>query len=442
MTPHFYSFKKIRGQLARIGKILTLGIAAILTVMTTGQTMANEINKQSVQTFCAGRLLIDLPATARVTSRQQRFQGHIIYTIPNVTLEQYQANIQKRIAEWQADITPFRGGKYPAFANAARLGSVANAVMLTKWKRPEDKKYLIPESYYWINGTEIISKEDSELLSEDLPEVVTKLEKLFPRIQHLNAGEIPEGPGFCMDGAWIPQDGSDPYDWEMMDFQFELASNPDVQFWLRSNTIKNSEPILTRNDKNEFNKEVESHVDYLRKGDKNIAPFKGQELDMRFRELNGSVNHSLNWESIPAKSSNALDPLVALEAKTGYSPNQTAPINSSLTNDELLKVWDSILNTIRLRPTGPAPVKASEAPPKANLGAAVETDGICPQNGLWQPAAGGALRFVREGDRMPNARVDVKLGLVQKLKGARDYDYVPTVWTLRQYTDRDGKPLA
>ena len=245
-----------------------------------------------------------------------------------------------------------------------------------------------------------------------------------------------------MDGAWIPQDGSYPHDWEQMDFQFELASNPDVQFWLRSNTIENSEPILTRYEKNDLGKEFEAHIRYLRKGDKNIGPFKGQELDMRFNELNGSVNHSLNWESIPAKSPNALDPLVALEAKTGYSPGRIEPINSSLKDDELLKVWDSILNTIRLRPTGPAPVKTSEAPPKAKLGAAVESGGTCPQNGLWQPAAGGALRFLREGEGMPNARVDVKLGVVQKIKGARDYDYVPTVWTLRQYADKDGKPVA
>jgi hypothetical protein len=423
-------------------------ILVLLPTIMTGQIIAAEQNKQPVQTVCVGRFLIDLPATARIRSWSQSYQGHDIFTIPNVTLEQYQANVKKRVAEWQAEMQ----WKVPVFDKVQRIGSLANAVMITKWKNPDSKKLLVAESYYWVNGTEVISGEDGELWPKEVPTVMEKLEKIFPRIQHLKQGEIPEGPGFCMNGAWFPQDGSDPYDWEMMDFTFELTSNPDVQFWFSSNTIANKEPIIARDEKyNEVKKQHPQNFRDLRKGERNIGPFKGQELDERVTELNGVITHSLNWESIPAKSSNALDPLIRLEAKTGASADQEAPINSSLKDDELLQIWDGILNSIRLRPTGPvptgktttnAPDDPSKVPPQTKLGTQISTGNICPQTGLWRASGQSGTVLLRAGEGLPSAKIERTLTAFQKLKGEQAFEYVATVWTLVQYTDNRGQPLA
>jgi hypothetical protein len=74
--------------------------------------------------------------------------------------------------------------------------------------------------------------------------------------------------------------------------------------------------------------------------------------------------------------------------------------------------------------------------PKVELGAKIETGKVCPQTGLWEPATGTKALLLRAGENVPSAQVAKKLTAIQKMKGELDYEYMPTVWTLREYKDK------
>jgi len=73
---------------------------------------------------------------------------------------------------------------------------------------------------------------------------------------------------------------------------------------------------------------------------------------------------------------------------------------------------------------------------KVPLDTKIETGKVCPTTGMWVPATGTKALLLRAGENVPTAQVSKKLTLMQKMKGELDFEYVPTVWTLREYKDK------
>ena len=83
------------------------------------------------------------------------------------------------------------------------------------------------------------------------------------------------------------------------------------------------------------------------------------------READGARVHALDWEAL-GKPTDPTAPSINFEGKTGYKGYKHT--NSSLSDAQVLKLWDSVVNSIRLRTTSPA--RHSEAPPpRTPLGA-------------------------------------------------------------------------
>lgn len=162
----------------------------------------------------------------------------------------------------------------------------------------------------------------------------------------------------------------------------------------------------------------------------------------------GFKTHEFRWESHFALN-DAFKPMLVVELSTGRGNNDKAP---TISEKEAVELFDVIVNSIRLRPAGPAKTSAAE-PPKTPLGELAATGRTCPQTGMWRSEEGEEQRFAA-GEIMPRTVVTGSSSLWQKLRGDVGQAKIATVWTLVAYdaprsiaanesaaADADGTPL-
>jgi hypothetical protein len=179
---------------------------------------------------------------------------------------------------------------------------------------------------------------------------------------------------------------------------------------------------------------------------------EGEEILERVREFNFTTTYGLNWETRGSEV-DSLRPYLSLELQTGMSARPGGkPVDTSLHEDALLSLWDSIASSIRLRKSGPQP--SSGSPPESHspkLGATATAGEVCPQSGWWRcneggpgmEVHGGQVQFIRKGDRMPQALLLPQQTLWQKLKRIQPSveSSQLTVWTLVDKRHRPRGPV-
>jgi hypothetical protein len=190
------------------------------------------------------------------------------------------------------------------------------------------------------------------------------LMKVATPLRPLSADEIPAEPGYCMEmdeGRAFIVGAPLPTQHEATEIQFGLKHHPDVKFRLAMypNGDKLDESLLVRAKKAdaEMSATFMQGVTTLRNGPRTVNALPGEEIVEGVRE--GFVRtQSMRWETL-GKIRDPLYPMINLEGKTGYKGYKHT--DSSLSDAQLLKLWDRIVNSIRLRTTSPA--RHSEAPP-------------------------------------------------------------------------------
>jgi hypothetical protein len=172
----------------------------------------------------------------------------------------------------------------------------------------------------------------------------------------------------------------------------------------------------------------------------------GEELLDRFKERNGTIGHMFMWESL-GKPSDVLAPSITLDLQTGRG-RPGGPVNSSLSDEAVLQLWQAISSSLRIRPTTETnKVSREDTPPAVPLGELAATGRTCPQTGYWQCnepglVEGGQGKFIRRGDTMPQAILRGAPSLWQKMSGSAPLHQVATVWKLIAYNAAPGGERA
>jgi hypothetical protein len=217
-----------------------------------------------------------------------------------------------------------------------------------------------------------------------------------------------------------------------------LKGHSDIAIRLDTAVLKKpEESLLERDANNDINTRFAANIKNLRKGQRELNGIPGEEVLDRFKEGNGTTSHMFMWAS-PGKGLDVLAPSITLELQTGKG-RPGNPVNSSLSDEAVLQLWQAISSSLRIRPTAPAKkVSSSDTAPSVPLGELAATGRICPQTGYWQCsepglAAGDASQFIRQGDVMPRAVLRGAPNLWQKMRGSTPLHQVATVWKLIAY---------
>jgi hypothetical protein len=397
------------------------------------------------KTVCVGRYLVDVPELAEVS-----FSGGVLDGFDIDTIEESEADFRQRVAVREAEIaargqaTDGSGG----MVNSHELqipGMIGRTLLYGRNRgywfeggRRVDDEWLSVEIYVHIEG---VSFSLSTKSGDEARAAVA--ESLLTRLQLRGEEEIPTVQGFCISRA-IFVEPLPPHKSEHLVMHVGLPEHPDMAVTLASLAGANPGPgLLERVARTEATTaaDVSLRMSKLREGKRVINQIRGEEVLVRAREFNFTTTYGFTWDA-PGNQNNLLKPYLSLELQTGISERPGGkPVDTSLHEDALLTLWDSISSSIRLRTNGPPPSSnPSPEPSGPKLGAMANAGESCPQSGWWRCSEteagmavhGGQVQFIRKGERMPQALLLPPQTLWQKLKRIQPSveSSQPTAWTL------------
>ena len=326
------------------------------------------------KTLCVGRYLVDVPAEADVS-----FSGSMLDGFDIVANKESESAFRQRIGEREAEIAARRAG-----ANADSEGGMETARDLSipgmvgrtfiygrsrgylmEGERRVDLEWVSVEAHAHMNGMSFsLVAEFAEEASAEEGEV------LLAHLRLRDDDEVPIAAGFCVPGALFV-DPLPAHKNEHVVMNLGLTGHPDLSFKLTSMGGTLPGPgLLARAARADATMRAEDRflMSKLREGKRSIGGIDGEELLLRAREFNLTTTYGFNWEAPGAVGDPKL-PLLSMELRTGISERSGGkPVDSSLHEDALLALWDSIAPSIRPRnvtATPQLPTRADHPTPLA-----------------------------------------------------------------------------
>jgi hypothetical protein len=402
---------------------------------------------EKMKTVCVGRYLVDVPSEAEVSLSGERMSGFAINTV-----EESETAFHQRVGAREAEIVK-RGADHDDNGEGGMIEA-----------RDLHIPGLIGRSFvygrsrgYMMNGDRRIDMESVSIevhahmgeLSFSLSATskqassVGEAEALLSRLQIRGEEEIPVVPGFCIwRGVFaepLPEHKN-----EHVILHLGLPGHPDMGLALSSTPSgQTGRGLLERVAETDAEATADEmlRATKLRSGKRSINGIDGEEVLERVRELNFTTGYSFMWEAHGIEDDH-LQPYLLLNMETGTNPRPGGkPVDSSLHEDAVLALWDRISSSIRLRKSDSPP--PTDTPPESSgpkLGAFATAGEVCSQSGWWKcreggpgvDVQGGAVQWIRKGERMPQALLLPRQTLWQKLRGLQPSiePSRPTTWKL------------
>lgn len=409
------------------------------------QSMSHSTSDQVV-THCVGRYLVDLPA--QVYFRAGRFS----YAYSEIEIEtKSQDGFLEEVSVAEKKMAGLtHAGNSPLLVKSLRPAD--DSRILAYWKH-ETSREAIVDGYRWLNGKRYLFR---RIVSGPKIEEGTAWMTNFITRVRARDGNIPTVRGFCIPDAIILDDGR-TYP-ESVDSYFEFKDKKDITLDI-STTVNEGNPpetLLSRKPG------VMSALGTLgatlggmrtiKEGDRKVGDMAGQQWLISAPNDRGHRAHLFTWET-PGDRRAKLRPQVRIDLESAKYGQGVEPGPASLNDKDMLELWESILGTLRLRPTDDEGSTSPDAKPAPRTGAAqplplgelAATGVACPQTGYWQcpePDVRGSTRLFQQGVAMPAATVRRDLSLIERLKGTNAEISTNTVWRLVRYDESSVTSLA
>ena len=168
----------------------------------------------------------------------------------------------------------------------------------------------------------------------------------------------PTTPGFCVGHAIFADEGRT--DNESLNIRFRFSKHLDIIIDVATNFNAGDPPesLLSRRP-GTFSAlgvlgATLGGIRNIRVGDRTISDHPGQEWLMKAPNEHGQKAHLFSWEA-PGLHRDALHPQIRIDLQSGNFDGGLDPKPISMTDKQMLELWDRILNSLRLRPTAAAP---------------------------------------------------------------------------------------
>jgi hypothetical protein len=399
---------------------------------------------EQMKTACVGRFLVDLPASMDF-SYGQVFVDGLWISGQEEAREAFEARVLARQAEIEAepnDLGKKNLEKNEEYDHHGFTGRILvfgrNITKGQEHGKPVEWTSVKLEAYVHTNGTSFNFKADGYK-----PELVGDLRNLIDKLRLVPAKDIPTTPGFCFGpGMFVDPLPADLTEGVVMFAGFR--DHPDLALALhtRAGTEPDKESRLERDAAIDAEMPLwqKPLMDKLRKGKRTINGIEGDEIAERWTELNFVHTFGFNWE-VNGTENDVFVPFMHLEMSSGHTVNAGArPVTGFLGEEALIRLWDRISSSIRVRPTTAPPSAKREPPPRGKPGDTASAGDICPGTGWWEcqdaghgvGVAGGRRQFVTMGQRMPQAPLLRPQTLWDKLRGTQSSYRLdqPSGWTL------------
>ncbi|GJI99010.1 hypothetical protein RugamoR57_57280 [Duganella caerulea] len=395
----------------------------------------------SVTTLCFGRFLIDVPAGAHIRELGQ--QATIMYgEIRSESLSGGVEAFTKKMAARELDARKGKNPKDYQFVEVKKT-AVPNTRIFISSDDVFGEKLFRLEMYHWDSGI-LYSLAQGPYEEEKIGRIVQGLEtSLIAHLRPRAQGEIPSEPGFCFKDGFVANDGVEEH-FEEARMQINFKEWPDVWVSVYSQTVPKAGDLslLQRLAQHPDSSLEKANIKTFRQRKREVNGFKGEEVLDLLPTEEGIKQHLFTWEAVGAVK-NIFAPLLSVEFETATLPPNGPRPRPSLTDDQAIKLYDTIVNSIRLRPTKAVPRTSAVEPPKTPLGELAATGHVCPETGWWQCSepgniVGGRRQHFKAGEQLPSAIIRGEPTVWQKFKGERPTYSMATVWQLTGYDQ--GEP--
>lgn len=315
----------------------------------------------SASTFCTGHFLIDMPVGSVVSGGNYRYDYARLDKPKPMSREDFET-------EMSAKEKTLRSTKHEVEPSLLRLLIKPDPYswIFAHWEYNFSENIVLVDGYRWIDGTRFLfrskagmSKPPSGTKSYQ-EDAIDRMQAILAGLRKRSTHEIPTEPGYCFEGGFI----ANP-EWEMEEaaIDIDIAGHPDafVSVWFYPLSRRaHSAPLLDRvGGVLQALGRMATSVHVLRRGDRQVGPYKGQEFLVTAPSSGGLRGHSFIWET---EGDGTLDtPALKIELTTGHRDKNGNPQQSKLTDEQAMKLWDEVLNSFRLRPTV-APQASSPSP--------------------------------------------------------------------------------
>ena len=341
------------------GVAVTLGFAIATALLAKERAMppTNRIVSvmESTRSLCLGRFILDLPVTAQV-----------IYGPARVPIETWrrdgegenlEALVSAAVAKSEEDRWLARDG---LTGNASMLGKVIDGVS-------SDHKIVLgvgrgSGSFYNVQSFVRVGKDiyiqEYEAFGEDnkylnaVHDAKEFASRIVPRSQEI----IPHESGICIDGAFIRE--PQRYMVEAVSIGIRLREFEDVHLSIQMTKksrhvesdaieprLRSAENTLTELGYGNWYKRVK----FLRRAPRKVGNWDGFEVAAHRPALDGEEeSHEFSFLS-HGEPKNPMLPVLDVKMHTGVKGNTIGGMMPSITDDEALYLWDTILRSIRPR---------------------------------------------------------------------------------------------
>lgn len=386
----------------------------------------------STKTACFGQFTVGVPATATLVYGPASVDAPIRYFPGESNI--IDDHIKAQLMEVEKDrqfLTEDDVVKFPLF------GKVINGAI------PGQKLVFgsLEQIAYTIHSFVPIGK-DLYIQSLDYAKPheksIATLNKVAKTLRLRDLDEIPTEVGTCIEGGFV---GYKP-EFESVSLGIRLKEFPDVHFSIE--VVKNGEYIPGRSDLETRLKAAEtgggiwySHVKFFRRAPRQIGDWRGAEaLALKPQQEKEQASHEFHFISMGAPN-DSLQPRLDMQLDTGTSGRRKGAVKPSLSDEEAVALWDKLVSSIRVRPTGGERASATTHS-KLPLESRAVTGALCPETGWWEcvgsgNADGGKRQHFSVGEPLPYVVVAEEANLWQKLTGDRPSGKRTTVWKLVAY---------
>lgn len=338
---------------------LAWGTTTVLAARQARELEGVEVRSLTarMKTVCVGRFLIDMPAEAQVELVGPRIDGFRILAFTE-TEDEFRSRLADREAQIKAIPDRFGGDRNLKSAKDFETKHVAGKVFVHGRIVTEGTQAngLELETYRY-EGVAVEALLHGKGVSIDLvadnydPDRIGNISRLAAQLLPNPENALTTIPGFCINYAYV-MDPLAAAQREEIIMRARLPSHPDVKlmFISAAGTKPEKQGLLERSAPSSWLSKFDRRIVRLRGAKRAIDGMSGEELVERFVENNHIVVYSHWWE-VNGTEDNLFAPHLSLTMDTGKGEN--GPVPSSLSEAAAIGLWDSILSSLRLRPTKP-----------------------------------------------------------------------------------------
>jgi hypothetical protein len=340
-----------------LASLLAFMIAAIVGCHKGPTAQEKKVMAQfshSMKPQCIGRYLIDLPESFHWVNpdltlyygRDENFKKLEVKVVNyDATLSSFEKEVDAYARKAGSD-TLLDSNKSTLISKDAKeiAGHEYHAVMLRYYDNPyalgveHQLHLLVGHVHVVIKGSSFENVEGMSADADMTAAVEARMLKLAGEIRPVDDPEK-AGPGFCLGSVVVNSNN----DYENADMPFKMSGHPDVllDVWM-DNQANADQTLLQRTQM--FNSVPE--VTVIRSGDLMLGGIPAQEKLVKVVE--NRVEYHFAVESRPKEPSLAHES-VNMSLTTGKQLPDARYIDSTLTQDEVVYLWDAIIKSLRPR---------------------------------------------------------------------------------------------